>query len=657
MVNLTIDGNPVQVSEGTTVLQAAEATGIHIPTLCHHQALKPFGGCRLCLVEVEGARTLQPSCTLPVSEKMNVLTNTDKVKAARKFVLSLIFSDRNHFCPYCQVTGGDCELQNAALEQGMTHWPFQPNWQHYPVDASHQYIVMDHNRCILCHRCVRACGELIGNFTLGIEERGASSMLVADTGVPFGESTCVSCGTCVAVCPTGALIERRTAYQGSEDQLDTVQSICVGCSLGCGITVYSRDNRLVRILGDWDAPVNGGVLCELGRFIPMEKDGQRVTQPMIKKEGALQPVSWEEAIAVVSNQLKGLAGKNGDGAAAIASTRLPVEAISSFKQLFGDGLKADMVTSLEEGQATSIPSKYAEELGKTFESPVEALELADCVITTGVNLTEDHMVAGFLVKRNLPNGIRLIVIDPAANGWDNTADLKLKPIAGTEERVYKGIQAGLVKLGLKDGDGKTATHDLTVIAQVTGISEDDYLKTAGMLGIAKSPAIVYGKALSGISADQALQALVSLSQFAGAALIGIKGNANSLAAAQYRLEKTFELNGHKAVYVALGDDTPSQRLIQRLEKAPFLAVQASYVSRLTTMADVVFPVETWAEQEGHFINLEGRVQKSSKVLAAPEGVKSNLETLEALAAHMGIEIQDNWQETAAARPAPVAIAL
>ena len=338
MVNFTIDGKTVEVPEGTTVLKAAEAAGIHIPTLCYHPALVPFGGCRLCLVEVEGMRTLQPSCTLPASDKMVVHTDTDKVKAARKFVLTLIFSDRNHFCPYCQVSGGDCELQNAALDEGMSHWPFQPNWQHYPVDATGQYFVMDHNRCILCHRCVRACGELVGNFTLGIEERGASSMLVADTGVPLGESTCVSCGTCVSVCPTGALIERRAAYQGHEKQLEPVQSVCIGCSVGCGITVYARDNRLVRILGDWDAPLNGGVLCKDGRFLPMEEDRERITTPMVKKDGKLQPATWEEAISTIASKMKPLAGKKGDGIAALTSTRLPVEALSQFKQLFAGGL-------------------------------------------------------------------------------------------------------------------------------------------------------------------------------------------------------------------------------------------------------------------------------------------------------------------------------
>lgn len=655
MVNLTIDGKTVAVSEGTTVLKAAEAAGIQIPTLCHHPALVPFGGCRLCLVEVEGMRTLQPSCTLPASEKMVVHTNTDKVKAARKFVLTLIFSDRNHFCPYCQVSGGDCELQNAALAEGMSHWPFQPNWQHYPVDASGPYFVMDHNRCILCHRCVRACGELVGNFTLGIEERGASSMLVADTGVPLGESTCVSCGTCVSVCPTGALIERRAAYQGHEKQLEPVRSICVGCSVGCGITAYARDNRLVRILGDWDAELNGGVLCKEGRFLPIEEDRERITTPMVKKDGKLQPATWEEALAVAAANLKPLAGKNGSGVAALVSTRLPVEAISLFKQIFAGGMGSDMVTSIEEGQPTSAASALAEGLGHPFEANLEALKAADCVVAVGVNLAETHMVAGFLIKRNLPRGTQLIVIDPGKNGLDPHASLCLKAARGSDADVIQGIRAGLVRLGLVEGGMVSAGEDLKAASQATGITEEDFLRAAGIIGASQKPAFVTGKGITAKNASQTLQQLVDLSTPLKAALISVKGGANSLAAAQLHLDKSFQVNGHKAVYVALGDDTPSQRLLQRLEGAPFLAVQASYTSRLTAMADVVLPVQTWAEQEGHFVNLEGRLQKAAQILTAPEGVRSNVEALESLASQIGIKTNDDWKAALRERPAPVVI--
>jgi formate dehydrogenase major subunit len=163
MVSLTIDGKKIEAPEGTTVLRAAEIAGIDIPTLCDHAHLTPYGGCRLCVVEVAGARTLQTSCTLPVSSGMEVLTNTPKVRQARKFVLTLLFSERNHFCMYCQMSDNACELQDAAYEQDMTHWPLQPNWTPYPVDASREDIVLDHNRCIICRRCVRACGELVGN--------------------------------------------------------------------------------------------------------------------------------------------------------------------------------------------------------------------------------------------------------------------------------------------------------------------------------------------------------------------------------------------------------------------------------------------------------------------------------------------------------------
>ena len=152
------------------------------------------------------------------------------------------------------------------------------------MDASHPYIILENNRCILCRRCVRACGELIGNFTLGFEERGAKSILVADTGVPLGESTCISCGSCVQVCPTGALIDRWSAYRGKETQVDKTKTICIGCSLGCGIDVLTRNNSLVRIEGDWDAVMNEGVICEVGRFTPMSDKCDRIVTPLIRKK-------------------------------------------------------------------------------------------------------------------------------------------------------------------------------------------------------------------------------------------------------------------------------------------------------------------------------------------------------------------------------------
>ena len=655
MVNVTIDGNTIQVPEGTTVLRAAEQAGISIPVLCDHPNLVPFGGCRLCVVEVEGMRTMQPACSLPVSNNMVVRTDTEKVQAARKFVLTLIFSDRNHFCPYCQVSGGDCELQNAALKMGMTHWEYQPNWKPYPVDASHPYLVIDHNRCILCRRCVRACGELVGNFTLGVEERGASSMLMCDVGVPFGESSCISCGTCSQVCPTGAIIDRRSAYQGLEKTDKRTASICLACSVGCGIEVLTRDNRLVRVLGRWDAPVNEGVLCKQGRFVPLEEDRKRITTPMVRKDGKLEPATWTEALNAVAAGLKPLAGLGKGGVAAVASPRLPIESLAAFKQLFKVGLGGDVVTSLEEGASTAASSALAGEIGP-FETDLQNLQTSDCVVVLGADLANDAQVMGFMIKRILPNQTALVLVDSADNAFTPFARVALKPAEGTEKFAVRGLFAAVVKLGLAKGhaNGMDADEELKNAAQKTGVPVNNFLQAAGILGNATLPVFVYGKGLD----LAALKAVAELAGLVGASkkLLGARSGANSLAAAQFGLDQPFKRNGHQAVYVALGDDQPAQHLIQEIEGVPFLAVQASYASRLTAMADVVLPVEMWAETSGHYLNIDGRMQEAVAAIARSGDVRSNKDALEAVAGALGVSTAFDWLAELEQRRSPVAFA-
>ncbi len=627
MIKLTIDGQTVEVPEGTTVLKAAQQAKVNIPTLCDHPAIKPYGSCRLCVVEVEGFRTLQPSCTLPAGNNMVVRTNTEQLKKARQFVLSMLFSERNHFCPFCLVSGGDCELQNSAYGEGMTNWPMQPNWNKYPVDATHPYYVLDNNRCILCRRCVRACGELVGNFTLGIEERGADSLLVADVGVPLGESSCIKCGTCVQICPTGALMDRTSAYQGLEKNVTETKSVCVGCSVGCSTNLVTRDNRLVRIEGDWEAELNGGLMCENGRYVPMTDQRTRVTTPLIKKNGKLQAATWDEALSAIADRMKPLIDKGDHSVAALASTRLPAEALSLFKAIFAEQMRSSMVTGGEEGLPIAVAAKVADEVG-TFEAKLDALKTADGVLTIGVDLGRGHQVAGFFVKRIHPQGIPLIVIDPGENKLDPIADFKIKPKAGTDADVIRSFIAAAKGEAIKDAE----------IAEA-----------AKCLVTAKQPVIVYGKGFIANNKPETLKLLIELAKTIGAKLIGVKGEANSLAAAQYGLDRPFALNGHQAAYVAIGDEYVTDRLIQKIEKAPFIVAQAAYESKLTAMADVVLPVEMWAEQAGHYVNLEGRVQATAKVLTAPEQVKSNVAALELVADRLGLKTANDWQAGLAKR--------
>ncbi len=621
MINLTIDGKQIQVSEGSTVLEAARQAGIHIPTLCDHPELTPFGGCRLCLVEIEGARALQASCTLPASNNMVIQTNTPKLQEARKFVLTLLFSERNHFCPFCQMSGGDCELQNAAYEQGMTHWPLSPNYDPYPVDASHPYFVLDNNRCILCRRCIRACAEMSGNFTLGAEERGARTMIIADIGVPLGASSCISCGSCLQVCPTGALIDRWASYRGHEVQMDLIKTTCVGCSVGCGITAWVRDNQIVKIEGDWDAPINGGVLCEVGRFLPMVEKRDRVTTPLIRKNGSLQSASWDEAIREITSHLKPLIGTNGNAIAAIASTRLTAEALHAFRGLF-NGVKSSIVTSMEEGKPTAFAAQIADAAGKPFEADLDAIKKADCAVIIGANLMDTHEVVSFFFKRNSVAGTKIMVIDPEPNGLDAIANVSLKTSA--TPALLKAIQTGTAAtLKDVDADEVQCAHDL--------------------LATASSPVFIYGKGITAQADAGTLKALVDLAGAVKGKVISVKGEANSLAASRYHLETAFEPKGQQAAYIALGDQEPGQHLMKHVQNIPFIAVQASYVSELTQMAHVVLPVEMWAEQSGHYLNLEGRLLEGTRCLAANAEVRSNLAVLQALADAIGISLTGDWQ--------------
>ncbi|HNE68169.1 MAG TPA: molybdopterin-dependent oxidoreductase [Anaerolineales bacterium] len=658
MAKITINEKQIEVPDGTTVLRAAEMAGIHIPRLCDHKELTPYGGCRLCIVEVEGARVPMASCTLPVNNGMVVRTNTPALKQSREFILSMLFSERNHFCPFCQVSGGDCELQNSAYHEEMTHWPIQPGWSNFAVDTTHPYFILDNNRCILCRRCVRACGELAGNFTLSVAERGAASIIVADTDVPLGESTCIKCGSCVQVCPTGALIDRVSAYQGHDKHLEEIKSVCSGCSVGCSIKIMVRDNRIVRIEGDWDGKVNRGVLCEHGRYDPVTESRKRITTPLVRKNGKLEPVSWDEAMGAVAGKLM----ENKNSIAAIASTRLSTETLSAFKELFSEKFQSKLVTSVEEGVPTASVTRFAQ-THEAFEGKLDVLRNADTVMCIGANLHRSHMVAGFMFKRNLSKGTRLITIDPESSELDYMANIALKTQPGSDLALIRGLQAVIVQeeLGRAPLSLPDAGQLIEKAVSASGVSLEELRQTGRLLARSISPVILFGKGVTAQRDETIVEELHRLAVLIGAVdserhgLLSIKGEANSLAAALLSMDSAFELNGEKVVYAAIGDDYISKSLVERVSKASHLVVQASYESKLTEQADVVLPVTIWAEQEGHYINLDGRIQESHKALVPPETVRENLAILNELAMRTNTTIKTDWQKAILARRSSVAL--
>jgi predicted molibdopterin-dependent oxidoreductase YjgC len=319
-VNITIDGQKIAARAGSTVLEAAREAGIDIPTLCYHPALPPEGACRVCLLEIEKQRTLQPACTFPVTEGMVVHTRSEKVISARKFVLELLLSDHPLDCMTCEMAG-NCELQNLAYEYGIKESRF-PGIQHsYPVDDPNPFIERDYNKCILCRRCVRACNYMNGVEAIGVVYRGFQAKIGTAFDGYLEDSPCEFCGMCVAVCPTGALIPKQRKGQGREWEFKKVTTTCSYCGVGCQFDLNVRNGRIVQVTSNWDAPANHGLLCVKGRFgWDYVHHPDRLTKPLIKKDGAFVEATWDEALDLVASKLSEVKEKYGSDAIGVLSS-------------------------------------------------------------------------------------------------------------------------------------------------------------------------------------------------------------------------------------------------------------------------------------------------------------------------------------------------
>lgn len=282
-VTLTINNRRVVAAEGSTILEAARAAGIHIPTLCHHPDLTNVGACRMCVVSVEKARGLQTACTTPVFEGMVVDSESEEARETRQFVLEMLLTDHPNECMRCEVNG-NCELQDLVYEYDVT-WPEHNGAHHtYPVDPDpNPFVFIDRNKCILCSRCIRACGEIQNRDVWSFAHRGFKSKLVAGADQFMLDARCESCGQCVAYCPVGALYDKMSLGLGRASQVTKVRTTCSYCGVGCNFDLNVRNGRVVRVTSAPDAPVNGMSLCVKGRYgYDYVHHPDRLTRPLIR---------------------------------------------------------------------------------------------------------------------------------------------------------------------------------------------------------------------------------------------------------------------------------------------------------------------------------------------------------------------------------------
>lgn len=334
---ITIDEKEYSFESGQTIYEVAKENGIFIPVLCHHDRLKPVGACRVCVVEVEKARTLVVSCAMPAEEGMVVYTDTEKVRQSRKLTVELLISQGHHNCITCEASG-NCILQNLAYSLGIEMPRFDGPQETREPEQANEMIIRDMDKCVLCGLCVRACKEIQVNNAIDFTGRGPTAAVGPPFGLRYEDSDCVFCGECVRLCPVGALSEKQGRFQGRGDELTQVRTTCPYCGVGCQMDLNVKNNRIVKVTTSRydDNPPNRGSLCIKGRFgYDFVAHPDRLTMPLVRKNGKLSKVSWEEAIDFVGEKLSAIKKEHGpDAIAALASARCTNEENYLFQKFF-----------------------------------------------------------------------------------------------------------------------------------------------------------------------------------------------------------------------------------------------------------------------------------------------------------------------------------
>ena len=416
-VHLTIDGVEVTVPAGTTLMQAARSAGLDVASLCATDSLKPFGSCRLCLVEVSGRKGLPASCTTPAESGMVVRTQTPQLARVRRNVMELYISDHPLDCLTC-AANGDCELQDMAGTVGLRQVRYGmdgANHLHAEKDESNPYFTFDASKCISCSRCVRACDEIQGTFAITIAKRGFASKVTAGVDESFLSSECVSCGACVQACPTATLMEKSVIDAGLPDR--EVKTTCAYCGVGCSFKAELKGNDVVRMTPDEDGGANEGHSCVKGRFAwGYATHADRVLAPMIREQitDAWRTVSWDEAIDFTASRFRTIQRQHGrDAIGGVSSSRCTNEEVYVVQKMIRAAFQNNNIDTC--ARVCHSPTGYG--LKQTFGTAAGTQDFrsvahADVIMVIGANPTDAHPVFGARMKRRLREGAKLIVIDP-----------------------------------------------------------------------------------------------------------------------------------------------------------------------------------------------------------------------------------------------------
>ncbi|EGO8521051.1 formate dehydrogenase subunit alpha [Enterococcus faecalis] len=509
-VTLSIDNQEVTVPKGTTILEAAKGLGVEIPTLCHLKELAPDGSCRMCVVEVEGGRRggLTTACTAHCQEDMVVSTHSEKVADSRRFILDLLLSNHKLECFSCGKNG-DCQLQQYALDYGIDATSFTEGKRMpcHQEDTSNPFFSYDPEKCIMCRRCARVCQLRQGRDVLSIANRGFETKMMPSYGQAFDQSICESCGNCVSSCPTGALTAKDTKeYRKWETQ--KIPTTCPHCGTGCQMNLLVKNNRLVGV-EPLDGPANKNLLCVKGKFASYKfvGSGDRLTEPLIKRNGIFEPASWEEALTLVSSKFNEIKAENGaDALAGFSCSRATNEDNYVFQKMVRAAFGTNNVDNCARVCHSASVHGLAQTLGSgAMTNPIaDITEDVDMILLVGSNPEEAHPVIGAQIRQAIQRGTQVVVVDPRKINLVKDSALHLQVQAGTNVAFANGMMHVILKEGLADrhfieertegfSDLEKMVADYTPekVAEICHIHPEDLIQAARMYAKAEKAPIIY----------------------------------------------------------------------------------------------------------------------------------------------------------------------
>jgi len=643
LVSLTVDGRQVRVPAGTLLIEVTRRMGIEVPSFCYYPGLSLQAACRMCLVEIEKAPKLQTACTVPAVEGMVVRTSTEEVRKARKAVLEFLLTNHPLDCPVCDK-GGECELQDMVFRYGADTSRFVEEKIHEPEEKWSELVYYDGPRCILCFRCVRVCDEGLDVKALGVGQRGAYSTIIPNRG---DHLECEECGMCIDVCPVGALTSGTYRYKTRPWEMSYVGTICTHCSNGCKTTLSVRNNQILRANNRDLSGINQEFLCVKGRFgFDFTGHADRLKQPLVRRNGKLEPTTWEAAMEEAATRLASVRAAHGpDAIGFIGSNRTTNEE----NYLLGRLARATVGTNNVDHHRTADYASLASALGSEASSralTMEALGTAPAILLIGNDTGRQNPLVDWRIREAVRHvGARVYVIAAGA--------IKLAKRAKVYASIPQGAEAAAV--GALTGKGPApqgASAALEAIKKaVEAESSVAILFGAGVTGQAVADLVAWGKQLPGRTRYMPLGDYANSRGAADMGLLpdalpGYQGVGDAEARERYgklwgvTLPDTAGLSAKqmldaaaagklKALYVVGANAFHTNGISARPAGLEHLIVHDLFLTETSREADVVFPAASAYEKDGSVTNTAGELQLLRKA-ADPPGLRSDFDLLRIL---------------------------